>query len=136
MDLNWQNVHYLSYVTRAIDLLQDLDALRALPLTDYRLPMERDGDVVFTDEMAGAIALKHNDVRMYVSLNWRHGFRGNERAYGTPAFNIARIHYTTDAVKESLCPNELTVRVYAVVRGGLWGVLNSNELFTNGKRTP
>ncbi|HHX01139.1 MAG TPA: hypothetical protein GX739_00565, partial [Firmicutes bacterium] len=100
VDLNWQNVHYLSYVTRAIDLLQDLDALRALPLTDYRLPMERDGDVVFTDEMAGAIALKHNDVRMYVSLNWRHGFRGNERAYGNARpNNIARIHYTTDAVE-------------------------------------
>lgn len=59
VDLDWQNVHYLSYAMQALDLLENLSALRSLSLTNYRLPMERNEDSVFTDEMAGAIASKH-----------------------------------------------------------------------------
>ena len=99
IDLNWQNVHYLSYVTRALDLLESLDALQNIPLTDYRLPLEGNEDFVFADEMAGAIALKHGQVRMYVSLNWRHGFSQNQRAFENARVNnIARVHYTTPTV--------------------------------------
>src|SRR5437016_5777372 len=77
-----------------------LETILALPPTAARLPMEPDQpDFAWADEQGGAVALKHQDARLYLSLNWRRGFMGGKRdAQHTQVNNLARVHFTTPAV--------------------------------------
>jgi len=99
--------HYVDELVNAIDNASRFEALQNLPPTDCRLPMEpNQPDFAWADEMAAAVAVKHDDVRMYASLNWRHGAYwqatgGPYDPYGTyvpTVNNIARIHFTTPTV--------------------------------------
>ena len=75
---------------------ENLEKALALPPTDERLPMEANhADFAWADEQGGTVAVKHGGCRLYASLNWRRGFKGNKRDPDhTRVNNIARIHFT------------------------------------------
>ena len=80
--------------------MEHLETVLALPPTDARLPMEPDQpDFAWADEQGAAVAVKHRGARMYVSLNWRRGFKDDKRdAEHTRVNNTARVHFTTPTV--------------------------------------
>ena len=78
--------------------LASFEELEKLPPTTYRLPMEASApDFAWADVQAGAVAVKHAGVRLFASLQWRHGYI-DEHAPRSPANvalnNITRVHYT------------------------------------------
>ena len=76
------------------------EAMLTLPPDECRLPME-DGqpDFAWADEQGATVAVKHGGARLYVSLNWRRGFKDGKRdPEHVQANNIARVHYTTPTV--------------------------------------
>lgn len=78
--------------------LASFEEIAKLPPTDFRLPMEASSpDFAWADVQAGAVAVKHGGVRLFASLQWRHGFI-NEHAPRVPANvvlnNVTRVHYT------------------------------------------
>jgi hypothetical protein len=97
--LDPRNAHFIAHVTSAMDLLDSLDRLQALPAAETRLPMERRGGThAWADEVAGAVALRHRGVRLYASLHWRHGFKPDAKGRSpddAAPHHIARIHCTT-----------------------------------------
>ena len=100
--LDTRNAHIISQLTSTMELLDHYEALAALQRTDYRLPMERRGAAEgWADPMAGAIALRHGGVRLYVALNWRHGFKPGTKTRSPAnavANGLARIHCMTPAI--------------------------------------
>jgi len=99
VNLSKPAAHYMNYIHNAIDLLENLDSLAALPDTGYRLPMEPESpDFAWVDEEAGNVAIKHGEARIYMCLNWRHNPGSPRSPHNASVNNIARIHMTTPAV--------------------------------------
>jgi hypothetical protein len=91
------NAHFVSSVKDALLNTEHFQAMLSLPPATCRLPME-DGepDFAWADEQAGVVVAKHQGARLYMSLNWRRGFKDNKRdPQHVWVNNIARVHYTT-----------------------------------------
>lgn len=78
--------------------LESFNQLAALPPTRFRLPMEEDApDFAWADVQAGAVAVKHDGVRLFASLQWRHGYlnpSGPRVPSNVALNNVSRVHYT------------------------------------------
>ncbi len=91
--------HYSTQSVGTIETAAIYEDILALTQTSHRLPNERQEGFVFTDEEGGSVVIKDGDARMYITLNWRHGYSGSVRsaAQAIPS-NIARVHYTTSTI--------------------------------------
>lgn len=71
-----------------------------MPQTDMRLFMETgQPDGAWADAEGQVVTIRDRGRRLYVSLNWRRGFRENKRdAEHARANNVARIHCTTPTI--------------------------------------
>ena len=90
--------HWPDLLAEASIWLGSFQALAALPATDFRLPMEAGApDFAWGDVQAGAVAIKHGGVRLFASMQWRHGYL-NQHAPRVPSNvalnNVTRVHYT------------------------------------------
>jgi hypothetical protein len=87
-----------SYCAPAAVWLENFNQLAALPPTSFRLPMENDApDFAWVDVQAGAVAVKHAGVRLFASLQWRHGYQnphGPRVPSNVALNNVSRVHYT------------------------------------------
>lgn len=104
-DINLDRVdaHFADRVAGAVMLVSDLARLLELPPTHARLPREPEhGDFVYADPLAGCVALRNGDECLYISMNWRHGFRTgspNARSRENAVVNnLARVHFTTPTI--------------------------------------
>jgi len=91
------NAHFLASLFDAMMDMESYEAAVALAPSASRLPME-DGqpDFAWADEEGQIVAVEHNGSRLYVSLNWRRGFKDNKRdAEHAWTNGIARVHFTT-----------------------------------------
>ena len=94
------NAHFVAGLEAAVMNLEHALAIPAIPPAAARLPME-DGqpDFAWADEQAAAVAVRDRGARLYMALNWRRGFKGNQRdPEHATVNNIARVHCTTPAV--------------------------------------
>ncbi len=92
--------HYADNTLQTIKMVDVFKAVEALPAASARLPMECEPIFAWADEQAGAVAVRHNGARWYMTLNWRHDYCSNcsrSQANAIPS-HIARIHYTTDTM--------------------------------------
>lgn len=97
--------HWPDLLASASIWLASFEQLAKLPPTDFRLPMEASSpDFAWADVQAGAVAVKHGGVRLFASLQLRHGYI-NERGPRVPANaalnNVTRVHYTVLGVSNS-----------------------------------
>ena len=91
--------HYSTESVGTIETAAIYEGILSLPQTSYRLSNEREDDFVFTDEEGGSVVVKDGDARMYITLNWRHGYSGTVRSAAEAVPNdIARVHYTTSTI--------------------------------------
>ena len=90
--------HWPEALARASIELETWEAVAAIPPADARLPMEAgEPDFVFGDTQSATVALKHGTTRMFVSLQWRHGYLDawHPRVPSNVALNnVARVHLT------------------------------------------
>ena len=94
------DAHFIEGLKPLVFGMEHYEAMLALPPDECRLPME-DGqpDFAWADEQGATVAVKHGGARLYVSLNWRRGFKDAKRdPEHVQANNIARVHYTTPTV--------------------------------------
>ena len=118
-DAATRSPHWPDLLASASIWLATFEELTKLPPTDFRLPMEASSpDFAWADVQAGAVAVKHGCVRLFASLQWRHGYI-NEHGPRVPANvalnNVTRVHYTvldksnaTSRVGNgSICPDSL-----------------------------
>ena len=97
-DTATRSPHWPDLLASASIWLASFEELAKLPPTDFRLPMEASSpDFAWVDPQAGAVAVKHGGVRLFASLQWRHGYI-NEHGPRVPANvalnNVTRVHYT------------------------------------------
>ena len=92
--------HFIDGIQTWVFSIEHYEAALALPPAAVRLPMEPESpDFAWADEQGLAVAAKDQGARMYMSLNWRRGFKDNQRdPEHAWANNIARIHFTTPTV--------------------------------------
>lgn len=96
---NRVDVHYPTRALYAIELANHYDTIISMPKTEHRLPMEsKEADFIWTDELAQAVVIKHDEARMYMSLNWRNSGGGTRMFENARNSDIARVHYTTPTI--------------------------------------
>lgn len=95
-----RGAHFPATAARQIHAAGHFARALTLPTTPTRLFNEPgQADLARADESGSVIAARHGDARLYVSLNWRRGFRrGGRDPDHVRVNNIARIHHTTPAV--------------------------------------
>ncbi|MCS7254052.1 MAG: hypothetical protein NZ781_08535 [Armatimonadetes bacterium] len=98
--LDWRNAHFVSMVLKRIYSAQYFEQLltEQMPPTNVRLFMEHaQPDMAWVDELGHVVAVRHSDgSRLYVSLQWRRGFKAGGRSpKHVRVNNLARIHHTT-----------------------------------------
>jgi hypothetical protein len=97
-DAATRSPHWPDLLAASSIWLGSFQALASLPPTDFRLPMEAESpDFAWADVQAGAVAIKHKGVRLFASLQWRHGYvnRNKPRLPANVRLNdVARVHMT------------------------------------------
>ena len=97
-DAATRSPHWPDLLASSSIWLESYQALAALPPTTFRLPMEETApDFAWGDVQAGAVAVKHVGVRLFASLQWRHGYiNGHKPRVPTNVqlTNITRVHFT------------------------------------------
>jgi hypothetical protein len=93
-----QDVLFAENLAGYLEDLPSVERVATLPDGSYRFPME-DGqpDFVWTDEQGASGAIRNCGDRLYIALNWRHGFDGAANAADASVDNIARIHLSNNA---------------------------------------
>jgi hypothetical protein len=92
--------HFIEDLKPLVFGMENYEAALALAPAARRLPME-DGqaDFAWADEQGATVAVKHRGARLYMSLNWRRGFKDGKRdPEHVQANNIARVHYTMPTI--------------------------------------
>ena len=93
-----ESPHWADSLARAAIELESFAAVAALPPTEAKLPGEEGApDFAFADVQAAVVALKNGRDKMYVSLQWRHGYIDSKapRIPSNAALNnVARVHFT------------------------------------------
>ena len=97
-DAATRSPHWPDLLAASSIWLGSFEALAALPATAFRLPMEAEApDGAWGDSQAGAVAVKHGGVRLFASMQWRHGYI-NIKAKRLPGNvklnNVTRVHLT------------------------------------------
>ena len=105
-----------------LTLPDDYEALRRLPSSEQGLPMRTGGPhVVFADEEAGVVAVKHGDEIFYASLYWRAQYAIN---------GLARVHFMAPTWQQ-IAVVAVTTEAHTMEKS--WRRPNrTNQIFGNG----
>lgn len=95
-----KSAHFLAITEARLGDAANMAKALSLPPTAARLPFEPDqADSAWADEQGGAIVVQHGQERLFLSLNWRRGFRDGKRDLEHAQTNdIARVHFTTPTI--------------------------------------
>jgi len=100
---DWGSAHFVNMVLERLYSAHYFEELlsKPLPKVGLRLFMEPgQPDRAWVDEWGHTVAVRHRDgSRLYVSLQWRRGFKPEGRGLEfVRANNLARIHYTMPTI--------------------------------------